>query len=87
MVQPEPTKAILQLAKVATIYMACLEYACPYPPPFLLAQNLPLKQILLTDNTHMTLKALSVIKWLIIIGTKALVTSSLAPRLENMEQG
>jgi len=35
----------------------------------------------------MTLKALSVIKWLIIIGTKALVTSSLAPGLENMEQG
>jgi len=41
MVQPEPTKAILQPAKVATMYMACLEYAClPAPiPPFLLAQT------------------------------------------------
>ena len=52
MVQPVPTKAVLQPVKAGTMCMACLDYArLPPPiPPFLLAQNLSSKRIAPTDN-------------------------------------
>ena len=50
MVQPVPTKAVLQPAEA--MCMACHDYACPPPLShlFLLAQNLSSKWIAPTDN-------------------------------------
>ena len=52
MVQPVPTKAVLQPAKAAAMCTTCHDYACPPPfiSPFLLAQDLSSKQIALTDK-------------------------------------
>ena len=52
MVQQVPNKALLQLAKAATMCMAPhAERRPPLPiPPLLLAQNLPSNQIAPTDN-------------------------------------
>ena len=52
MVQPVPTKAVLQPGKAAAMCTTCHDYACPPPfiSPFLLAQDLSSKQIALTDK-------------------------------------
>ena len=52
MVQPVPTKAIVQPAKAAAMCMATSAETRPTPPipPFLLVQNLSSKRIAPTDN-------------------------------------
>ena len=49
MAKPVPTKAFLQPAKAAAMYMAPCAETRP-PPPFLLVQNLSSKRIVPTDN-------------------------------------
>ena len=52
MVQPVPTKALLQPVKVATMCTACVEYGRPplLIPPILLVQSLSSKQTAPTDK-------------------------------------
>ena len=42
MVQPVPTKAVLQTAKAVAMCTACFEYACPPPPIHFFASAKPI---------------------------------------------